>query len=1600
MASVELATAYVTLAVSTQKAAKQIGGMFRGADRHATTAGRSMGKAMQNAFNASKPLDVSRASKNLEDAQARLSLATERSAAKQKKAQEDVAAARQRVADVATRSGERVEAAAGKVSDAERGVARASEAAATDQEAAKRKVEIAQAKYNEVLRDHAPESAKALAAADGLKRAEENLERVTTRGADAQERAKRKLADAQDEYARAVAESGQDSEAARRAADDLVLAEQKLDAAAREAADEHARLSAEVDEAKRSLESAERASGGLSRAWGKVKDFGADYKGMGQRLNRAIGPKIWAGVKWGAIGAATAIGGTLVGSLKKGWDRLTGIENAEAKLTGLGHSGEDVSLIMEDALAAVKGTAFGMDEAATTAAAAVAAGIEPGKELESYLGLVGDAASIAGTSMEDMGGIFNKVATSGKVQGDVFQQLGDAGIPIVQMLAEEMGITADEVYALGSAGEIGTEEFLGAMSSMEGAALESGNTTQGAIKNTGAAMSRFGASLLSGVYPAVAPLMGRITAMFDYLTDKAGPIIEDLTADFQAWADSPQVQAFLEGVRDVAVALYENALKPLGEWLGKHWKPIAAAIGGLVAYFGGAMLVAAIGAIAGAIGSLSIPITAVGAAIAAVVGALVYFFTQTEIGQRIVSRAWEGIKRAVAVVADFFVNTVWPALVTGWDVLKAVVTAVWGGVIKPIFMAIADLAVQVWEGIVVPALQKFGGYVRDTLAPILVRLWTDYAQPAFKAIGALAVWLWENAIKPAVSAITSFWTNVLGPVMVWLWQKVVFPIFGLIGDFIAGTVTGVIFPILDALGWAFTNIVAPVVMWLWEKVFRPAWDGIKIVVAQTVVWVVNTAVPWLKQAWDAIAAAATWLYEKIIQPVWTAIKVAIAIAVTAISVAMDLLVWTWRNLVAPVMRWLYEKVVLPVWNAIKSAISAVVSWFRDVAWPILKVVIDWLSDYFVAYKLTLQLVWRLVKAAISAVVVWFRDTAWPILKNVVNWISDAFTAMRKRLSDIWSAIRSRIINPVVTWLRDTAWAGIIRPTLDKIKTGFNKMRDSLKAAWRFVKNNVINPVATWFRDTIKPLFDTVTGGIADAFDTLKDAVKEAWNGIRDTAKAPVRFLVETIIRDGIIKKYNEVANGVFGLDKINEDKFTISGWHTGGYTGPGAKYKPAGIVHADEYVIRKESQNDLRRNAPGLLDDLNRYGSRALGYASGGLVKLRMPFNGSYPRGEGFGARGGRHKGIDWPMPHGASLVAVADGTANQTRNPAAGNKLELRLGNGLTAGYHHLSRFGIAQGARATAGQTVGYVGSTGRSSGPHLHFSLKKDGSYVNPMPYLGAGGAAGSGDDGGGWWNPFEGLWDSLKSKVREGVGGSHFGDMLFELPKKVISGAVDWATEKLSAIGDWAVETGKEVAGTAGVTARWGLLGTRALTMTGDYGPMVHASMMRRINQESGGNPRAINNWDSNARRGTPSKGLMQVIQPTFDAYRDSRAPNDIWDPLANMLASIHYTKARYSSLRAGWDRPGGYADGGLVKPFLHDKGGWHNPGQLSVNKTRKPEAVLTNAQWDTMHSLAEQNLASAGGGVTINGGVHGLDEAEVVRRLKVRERRERALYGRV
>ncbi|MFD1659040.1 LysM peptidoglycan-binding domain-containing protein [Streptomyces caeni] len=79
------------------------------------------------------------------------------------------------------------------------------------------------------------------------------------------------------------------------------------------------------------------------------------------------------------------------------------------------------------------------------------------------------------------------------------------------------------------------------------------------------------------------------------------------------------------------------------------------------------------------------------------------------------------------------------------------------------------------------------------------------------------------------------------------------------------------------------------------------------------------------------------------------------------------------------------------------------------------------------------------------------------------------------------------------------------------------------------------------------------------------------------------------------------------------------------------------------------------------------------------------------------------------------------------------------------------------------------------------------------------------------------------------------------------------------------------------------------------------PGSYNGIYRNIMRESSGNPKAINLWDSNAAAGHPSKGLLQVIQPTFDTYHVPGTSWDIYDPVANITAACNYAYHRYGSI---------------------------------------------------------------------------------------------------
>jgi murein DD-endopeptidase MepM/ murein hydrolase activator NlpD len=122
------------------------------------------------------------------------------------------------------------------------------------------------------------------------------------------------------------------------------------------------------------------------------------------------------------------------------------------------------------------------------------------------------------------------------------------------------------------------------------------------------------------------------------------------------------------------------------------------------------------------------------------------------------------------------------------------------------------------------------------------------------------------------------------------------------------------------------------------------------------------------------------------------------------------------------------------------------------------------------------------------------------------------------------------------------------------------------------------------------------------------------------------------------------------------------------------------------------------------------------------LLRFALPV--SSPVGDRFGPRGARfHTGIDFPVPSGTPVGAAGYGCVQSAGFDAGGYGNLVVVGHrlGMTSWYAHLRRIAVRPGACLRAGDLIGYVGSTGRSTGPHLHFELRVRGAAVNPLTGL---------------------------------------------------------------------------------------------------------------------------------------------------------------------------------------------------------------------------------------------------------------------------------------
>lgn len=1135
-------------------------------------------------------------------------------------------------------------------------------------------------------------------------------------------------------------------------------------------------------------------------------------RSMGSRLMSGIGTglKVTAGV----VGAATA--GILTTALVKGWQRLTAIENAEAKLKGLGHSAGDVSAIMDNALTSVKGTAFGMDEAATTAASAVAANIKPGKDLEDVLKLTADAATIAGTDMASMGSIFNKVAGSNKIQGDSIAQLHDAGIPVVQMLAKELGTSVEETYELASKGKINFATFRAAMEDgVGGAAMSAGETTSGAFANMGAALSRFGAELLTGVYPLARHVFGGITTLLDNMSATAGPVVEamseKMTAGLRTFADawsgtSSNVQqsgflGFMQGFGSTARGVFDSVVG----WVNRFregWKQSADTVesSGVAGFFerfsraaGGAGatasstggIVESLGKILSSVGEVLpglvssgfsiladalgwvadnmhiitplIPValagflawraattglqvamvrlqmaqvamapvllasniaritavrmeaqlaaatgrttaataastTAMGAkttatatatgaqrglnaamranpigaiitAVTLLVGALVWFFTQTEAGQGIVTRVWEGIKTVVGGVVDWFqthvvgtfmqvynslfngdftgggglaedspvvafllklrntamnvagwfTGTFVPALKSAWTGVTTAATWAWDTILSPVFTAIGNIATWLWASIIKPYFNFIGAAFR-TVGSVLSGVWTGLLQPTIQLFGDIMKWLWEGQIAPRLNLIQVRWQIMVAKI-VGYWNGLIKPMIQAFGSFVSNLYTSYISPALGLISARWSWISAKVAGF-WQNNIRPILSAFGTFVKVNLVGAIRTGLSWVSERWTWITNKVSSIWNDRLKPIFQAVGNFVKTdVVNMVKDGVGMIDKAWRK-VANFFRKPINWVINTVWNdGLKSA-------FDNVAKAV-----D--SDARLGRIPTIP---AFAKGG-------RHDGGWALVGEEGPELVDFKTPGR-----VYTAGQTK-----------KALGGDVDPATSDLFAGKNPaeamlpMGGVISSAWNAVKG-AASGVVSWVR-----------GGLANAAEML---LKPILSGV-----------------SGFVSQYGdmgELGGGLidWGVDEVldwirGEDKAPAAG---GEYDGPmnlGNVHRPAG----------------------------------------GSITSW-------------YGQRWGRlHGGVDFANGRGAPTYAAYDGLVHSIQNYPGGSGLSINLshGNGSYTHYGHNDPGGIAvsPGQTVKAGQRIGNMGMTGNTTGPHLHFEKWQGGLWNRTNP-----------------------------------------------------------------------------------------------------------------------------------------------------------------------------------------------------------------------------------------------------------------------------------------
>lgn len=623
--------------------------------------------------------------------------------------------------------------------------------------------------------------------------------------------------------------------------------------------------------------------------------------------------------------------------------------------------------------------------------------------------------------------------------------------------------------------------------------------------------------------------------------------------------------------------------------------------------------------------------------------------------------------------------------------------------------------------------------------------------------------------------------------------------------------------------------------------------------------------------------------------------------------------------------WIDQHVIQPFqkgWQWCSDAFGAVCDWVGD-KW-------DWLCDAF-------QTGWD-----------WLDQYVVQPLAKAWQWLGDAFQTVGDVLGKVWDGIVLAaqigflIISTIVlTPLRvafETLWntwqwlyENIIKPVWDGITQAFQD-------GWNWIDQNVIQPFQLGWQvlcdafkligETIRGAWDAVVGKLRDGWNWISQNVvepfKTAWQAVQDRFKQVGDGL--GIIWDGVKAKFKTVWDWISqniidpfkrGLQAIGDAAASMKEAASKAFNA--LKDACAAPVR---WIVEVVYTNGIQKTWNGIAGAV-------------GLDNLKLPNAPKFATGgvnPGYAPR--QDTILSWTSPGEAIMVpewtrAVGADTVHRWNRLARTRGAQAVLDDMRMPRYAEGGISGLWNGVKDKVGQGWDWVKGKASDIADAVASFISDPAGWVTSK------------------------ILDPVKSMIAS-VGGGNWGAIVAQLPLKVAQGLVRKAKD---AIGSWlgsgngntaAAGAGEQYHGAVGGgVEQWRPQVLTVLKMLGQPASWAD-TVLRRMNQESGGNPNAINNWDINAKNGVPSQGLMQTIPPTFAAYAGPFASRPITDPVANIYAGCNYAIHRYGSL-AGMNRPGGYALGGIV-PTLYDKGGVLNPGRTFVeNRTRQPELVLTREQ---------------------------------------------------